>query len=210
MRKIMFSTKFCLEQAVLDGKKTQTRREVKFKNDLVLEESIVPALERCWKQEMIEKYARFKVGEVVAIAQAYKNINRHLTAMARCMINPWGSPKENPGWNNKMFVSAGLMPYGIEITEVRMERLQEISDEDILQEGISPLCPFSAYNPETGAEGSYSFKEMHQRADQVNISEYVFTSPREAYAALIDAINGNGTWERNPWMMAYTFKLVEL
>ena len=51
MRKIMFSTKFCLEQAVLYGKKTQTRREVKFKNDLILEETIVPALERCWKQE---------------------------------------------------------------------------------------------------------------------------------------------------------------
>jgi len=214
MRKIMFSTKFCLEQAVLDGKKTQTRREVKFKNDLILEDTIVPALERCWKQEMIERYAWFKVGEIVAIAQSYKttgekSIVGYKPACDPNMVVPiWA--EDSAGYTNKMFVKPELMPYGIEITEVRMERLQEISDEDILQEGISPLCPFSAYNPETGAEGSYSFKELHQRADQVNISEYVFTSPREAYAALIDAINGSGTWERNPWMMAYTFKLVEL
>lgn len=37
----------------------------------------------------------------------------------------------------------------------------------------------------------------------------IFPTPREAFAALIDKISGKGTWENNPWVVAYSFELVD-
>ena len=44
--------------------------------------------------------------------------------------------RDKPGWNNKMFVRADLMPHRIKITGIKLERLQDISEEDIYKEGF--------------------------------------------------------------------------
>lgn len=67
---------------------------------------------------------RYKVGEIVAVAQSYADIG--IEPFAFC----------EAAWRNKMFVKAELMPYQIKITNVRIQRLQDISDEDCLREGI--------------------------------------------------------------------------
>jgi hypothetical protein len=36
-----------------------------------------------------------------------------------------------------------------------------------------------------------------------------FSTPRKAYAALIDHINGKGTWERNPFVFVYDFNFLK-
>lgn len=36
-----------------------------------------------------------------------------------------------------------------------------------------------------------------------------FSSPQRAYADLIDKISGKGTWESNPWVVTYEFKLID-
>lgn len=64
----------------------------------------------------------------------------------------------------------------LEITEVRVERLQDISRGDAMDEG-------------------YPFPNMAQGDD-----------PRQWYAELWDQINGAGAWEANPWVWAVTFK----
>lgn len=85
--------------------------------------------------------SRYAIDEVVAIAQSYSDIYKELE------IDPY-EPSDNPfdwfdtpiyihpGWNNKMFVRADLMLHHIKITNIRYERLQDISDEDCLKEGI--------------------------------------------------------------------------
>ena len=40
------------------------------------------------------------------------------------------------GWSNTMFTKADLMPHHIRITDIKIERLQNISDEDCFKEGI--------------------------------------------------------------------------
>ena len=93
-----------------------------------------------------------------------------------------------------MFVRADLMPHQIRITGVRVERLQDISDEDCLREGILEDCPGVQYSFPT--EIGYC-------------GQYPFGSPRDAFAALIDRISGKGTWEKNPWVFVYEFELVK-
>lgn len=171
----MFNDKFLLTQAVLRGEKTQTRRIVKDGTPL-------------GNFEETMKYAPYKVGEVVAVAQYYLNVG--------CpQFDNFGN--DVPGNTNKMFVKAELMPHKIKITNVRIEQLQDISDEDCLREGISHYTPADAQNTESGF-GFQSYKG----------GLYLFDTARDAFAALIDKVSGKDTWESNPYVWVYDFELV--
>nr|DAX71552.1 MAG TPA: ASCH domain protein [Caudoviricetes sp.] len=185
MKKIMFNDKYLLTQAVQRGEKTQTRRIVKEGTPL-------------GNFEETMKYAPYKVGEVVAVAQSYKIMyaemiddfakhNYHL--LREESAENFKKHYENTaGWDNKMFVKAELMPHHIRITDVKVERLQSIPEEDALKEGICELA-FDYYLP-NGYEKSFSM-------------------PREAFAYLIDKVSGKGTWESNPYVWVYDFELVK-
>ena len=103
--------------------------------------------------------------------------------------------ENTPGWNNKMFVKAELMKHHIRITDVKLHRLQDISDEDILREGVWQF---------------YDNKKIFYISKNTGNSLTVnFPSAREAFAYLIDKVSGKGTWESNPWVFAYSFELVD-
>ena len=67
MKKIMFNDKHGLTQAVLEGRKTQTRR-------ILLPHTVQELRNGNDYQEVIMLYSGYKVGEVVAVAQRYKDI----------------------------------------------------------------------------------------------------------------------------------------
>ena len=118
-KKILFNDKYCLTHAVLAGQKTMTRRVLKDNVSL-------------GNWEETKKHLPYKVGEVVAIAQCYKEL--YPNADFEMVGN--GFMTESAGWNNKMFVRANLMKRHIKITDVKVERLQDISDDDIMREGV--------------------------------------------------------------------------
>ena len=183
----MFNDKYCLTQAVLDGTKTMTRR--------VLKDNVPLG-----NWEETEKHLPYKVGEVVAIAQSYKEVYPNADFE---MVGD-GFMKESAGWTNKMFVRADLMLHHIEFTDVKVERLRDISEEDCLKEGIVFIESLSIIG-----EDAYFFavkRKVRQMYD--NILKF-FSSPQRAYADLIDKISGRGTWKRNPWVVVYTFERVD-
>lgn len=203
MKKIMFSDKYFLTKAVLEGRKTQTRRIInpqpRYDDNIGI----------CWRgyayginlskegtynnfisgTEYDKSCKRYRVGEVLAIAQAYNDFYYD-------GYNPTLFPS-GEGWTNKMFVKSEFMPHQIRITKVSLERLQDISDEDCLAEGIRK-------------DGRYSFIENVKQLNGDSIAfSCNFDSPREAYAELIDKVNGKGTWESNPYVWVYDFELVK-
>jgi hypothetical protein len=101
-------------------------------------------------------------------------------------------------WANKLFMPARYARYFIEITGVRAERLQDISDEDCISEGIM----------ESDQKGVYFSDAVQYSGARAGICKS-FHSPQEAYAALIDSIYSKGTWESNPFVWVYDFKLVK-
>ena len=139
MNKIMFNDRYGLTQAVLDGKKTMTRRIVPI--DLynqtdwkaVAEGDLEAVVDGEGYYHDIRNCGKYRVGEEVAIAQSYE-------AIGLTFISPpdtqWGCTYEMQGYGNKMFVRADLMPHRIRITNIKVERLQDISDEDCLKEGV--------------------------------------------------------------------------
>lgn len=221
MKKIMFNDKFGLTQAVLDGRKTQTRRIITYPKTvnakevytvLYSQDATTGAITGCccadrrlYKIEGGGILPKYKIGEVVAVAQSYKDAGVHPDTQMEQKIrgSKTGGIMHLPiryvgGWTNKLFVAADLMPHRIRITNVRVELLQDISDEDCLAEGIikewhAPACRNYYYIPNV----------VVKRKDDV------YETPREAYAALIDKISGKGTWQSNPYVFVYDFELIK-
>ena len=137
----MFNDRYGLTDAVIEGRKIMTRRVVPW--DLTERwmefVSDAPSVGGVYvhesEKDFYEREApRYKIGEVVAVAQRCQDIFDY----SNC-VNPyaWEDDDKPSGWTNKMFTKAELMPHQIRITGIKCERLQDISDEDCFREGIS-------------------------------------------------------------------------
>lgn len=202
MKKIMFKDKYSLTQAVLEGRKTQTRRIIpkdffsltwdESGNTLVYENSMGDFIDI-----RNSKYALYKVGEVVAVAQSYKDIFSAFSQNPNPQLNIGvKNPTDTAGWNNKMFVKGELMPHQIRITDARVEKLQDISDEDCLKEGI--------IKGRCGSEDTHFMDAYYCPTD---IQPYC--EPREAFAHLINKVSRKEVWQENPYVFVYDFELVK-
>ena len=200
LKKIMFNDKYGLTKAVLENRKTQTRR-ICFFGSNTYEKAYRNLLsnykdDECFKDELL-KCSLYKVGEEVAIAQKYSELEYGVD-WVRHSIN-----KEHAGWNDKMFVSAEEMPHRIKITNIRIERLQDISDDDCLKEGVyyhtepPKHHEYDRYSPWSPSVKPYKFK-----------SKKYFCSAKYAFKHLIDKTCGKGTWQSNPYVFVYDFELI--
>lgn len=208
MKRILFNDKYDLTKAVLEGRKTMTRRLV-HGNMLTRANDYVQKVHGTGHDflDYLLEHSLFKAGEVVAVAQAYRDA-----------INPldWVNTliyKNEPGWTNKMFVGADLMPHQIFINAVRVERIQDISDEDCLREGIEEDSPYywapvnrSLPNWRKTVEG---VSDMYPNDHDGKVYPHFWDSPKKAFAALVDKVSGKGTWEKNPFCFVYEFELVK-
>lgn len=225
MKKISFNERYGLQQAVLDGTKTMTRRiipDIKiewnrrgevtlpvcgFENDVLFMDvrKILPDMGPSDYSAPTKYQPRYERGEEVAVAQSYKSI------VEQDPDNDYGNYyikqfRYTPGWTNKMFVRADLMPHRIRITDICVERLQDISEEDAMREGVF----------------KYDKPPLHHEMDMFApwppyVKPYKWDSDnliyrcnaRAAFASLIDRISGRGTWKRNPWVYVYEFELIK-
>ena len=215
MKKIMFNDRYGLTQAVLEGRKTQTRRiatiqppyknsEIAFPTSFLLSDEPEKHplwLAYCWVNKDNDKEytdwikPKYQEMEIVAIARSYKDMS-YGALWDDCLEFEGVEPTKLAGWNNKMFVRADYMLHRIRINKVRIQRLQEISDNDCIKEGIFEDSGDDKFPPSI-------FYDFEGNKDDG------FDTPREAYAALIDKINGKGTWESNPYVWVYEFELVK-
>lgn len=199
MKKIMFNDKYGLTQAVLEGRKTQTRRiaytagrlrDITVRQDL---EGVNKGKACLFDEGILLAKSAYKLGETIAIAQRYEDMAKDDDFFRLCS-NILGRILFEKGCHNKMFVRADLMPHHIRITNIRVERLQDISEEDCLKEGIWR-------DDNVGLEGTTYWYH--------GLANSSFRIAKEAYASLIDKISGKGTWESNPWVFVYDFELVK-
>ena len=214
MKKIMFNDRFGLTETVLAGRKTMTRRIIGqyierdwnrrgvvqlpvggFEHDVLFMDvrQILPDAGRSDYSAPKKYQPKYERGEIIAVAQSYHELNK------RGFIAPeWceHSCEDSAGYENKMFVRADLMPHRIRITDIRLQRLNNISDEDCIREGITKGdfkdFPQQMYFPYKGCKDTE-----------------VMWTPQGAFSILIDKICGKGTWDSNPWVYAYTFELLD-
>lgn len=226
VKKISFNDKYGLTEAVLTGRKTMTRRAVRLPDGLKPQDVWNPTMgidERgrvyftfdCIDGKQRDIYPQCQPGEVVAVAQSYKAIYDAMEeSEGNSKANDWWcglydhigdglGPAVTPGYRNKMFVRAELMPRQIRITDIKAERLQDISWDDCLREGIEKILEPGCRYPSFFVSGIYS-----RGLEQERIL-YTDLSPRVVFASLIDRISGRGTWQSNPWEFAFAFENVK-
>jgi len=197
----MFNDALGLTQAVLEGRKTQTRRIIpereiekyyEWRDDVLsIGFGDIPIYIQSLEEAMLYK-AKFKIGEIVAISQSYKAVsdelcNKHRYAMADVIFSKFYSLV---GWTNKMFVKADWMLHHIKITHIKIERLQDISEEDCIKEGIYKENPYDLL-PLYKFHGSRCFPTAYG-----------------AYEELTNKLDKR-MWKQNPLVWVYEFKLVD-
>ena len=196
-RPILFSGS--MVRAILEGRKTQTRRVYKPRNGFPRPDGeILPdGTGSQWTEWGTSPYGapgdRLYVREAHAIvpATAYAqspgvDYRRspdgyewavYREGWTRCRPGRWRPSIHMPRWASRIL---------LEVTEVRVERVQEISEEDAQAEGIPERSPV----PGPGAQVGYA---------------------RAAFRELWDSINadrGHG-WDANPWVWVVTFHRIQ-
>ena len=146
---------------------------------------------RTWRAD---KEPRYKLGEIVAIKQCYFDVlNYHKkqnnVTLEQRIIAYYSGEK---GWRNKMFTRNEEMPHKIKITGIKRCRLQDITKADCFREGI--------FFDIIGCTAYYNFTNSKKRG---------YYKPIEAFADLINKLNGKGYWDSNPLGYAYKFELVK-
>lgn len=213
MQRIGFNNRYGLTAAVIEGRKTMTRRIEKCLDKLYAAEKELGEPLEIHQQGItregivlrtnagiIALHTNYKIDEDVAIKASGRDIYRQLQQRyGKTSDATLGFKEMHEGmafWTNKMFTPADLCPDHITITGLRIERLQDISDEDCLKEGIVRR---KEKHPRQEWEPEYTF----------GAGKFHAQNPRAAFAALIDkpGVGGKGIWQRNPWCVAYTFKL---
>lgn len=198
---------------VVKGEKTQTRRTI----------TPEPKIQNGW---IVKPKSKYKVGEIVYLKEPYaetcdeygspliayrfdntafylirKDENGdyyQLNTIKKPVTTNW-TINNFPAcgeWKNKLFMPEWAARYFIEITAVRAERLQDISEEDCVKEGIW-YAPIQVL--------SWKEELTPMWANGLNRHQ----TPQKAYAVLIDKISGKGTWEKNPFVWVYDFRLIE-
>lgn len=199
----------------VQGIKTQTRRivvcppnsygglQAHLKDGKIIRILALDENERSEKKDGSEWLIKpkYKVGDIIYLKEPYR-----FAPDVDFIIYKFEYPNgryEYPGcdkdntpvkWQNKLFMSASDARYFIKITDVRAERLQDISDEDCIKEGIQTFTKDEKVI-KYGLDG-WKWQDMPK-------------TPKEAYAALIDKINGKHTWDSNPYVWVYDYLLTE-
>lgn len=122
----------------------------------------------------------------------------------------WKSPLHMPKWAARTW---------LEVTGVRAERLQDISEADAIAEGVAPLFTAQerASRPEYDVEGHRNYlwhgwvgKTITQKQADAWPHQYSsYDTARGSYSSLWESINGPGSWAANPWVWVYEFRRIE-
>ncbi len=186
-RPILFSAP--MVRAILAGTKTQTRRIIK------------PSWSRCLDLDFDDDRERARIGcpygargdrlwvrEAVSLLSC-KGPGRDLATYdadgRTTPLDTWPWKRERqPG----MFMPRGMSRITLEVTSVRVERLQDITEKDARAEGVEPAITYTkCYPSKLAADGEHR-------------------SYRDGFAKLWHAINGADSWQANPWVWVVEFR----
>lgn len=196
---ILFSTP--MVQAIIRGEKSQTRRICKYYKayDIFHDGKHEVEAEKTLENMLPAKY---KVGDILWVRETYRKSSGFPTGFRydwRSTAEEDGAPIDEP-WKPSIFMPKDACRIFLEVTAVRVERLNEITEADALAEGVerwieermkSKPTHYKLYFHEKGSECSYT------------------SCPIDSYETLWQKINGEKSWSENPFVWVYTFKEIE-
>lgn len=209
-RPILFSAP--MVRALLAGTKTQTRRGLSlrgYKDFTEFQQSDTQGYhwafrrtDMCWaelRHEELLALLPWKVGDRLWVKETWSHTGTGVWA-TKDVHNAQGGEviyratddRPGAGWFPSIFMFRKLSRLTLTVTDVRVERLKDISDDDALAEGIY----FDEIGYTAGHMGGIGGCNQEWSA-----------TPEIAYANLWRLINGRESWDQNPWVVALTFEV---
>jgi hypothetical protein len=205
-RPILFSAP--MVRAILEGRKTQTRRAVKFEwsgsADALLQQSRIDPAYAC---------RHGSAGDLLWVRETWRPSISHSCGMDSCdcadvwveypaggegryfsdhdIPEDWTFPRNVKRGKNvpSIFMPRWASRILLEIASVRVERLQDINNQDAMAEGMQRTTDGHACHVEN---------EAHRATYAI-----------DSFASLWESINGPDSWEANPWVWVIEFKVVK-
>jgi hypothetical protein len=112
-----------------------------------------------------------------------------------------GSPVAEMRWTPSIFMPRALSRITLELTSVRVERVQAISEADAVAEGADSLTASQALLK--GHASVDGCRRAGYPGAPANTGDW---TPRDCYRLIWGAINGPGSWAENPWVWALGFR----
>lgn len=202
-RPILFST--AMVCAILDGQKTQTRRIVKDK--------IKPIINECFRvngkwcnytsdYDLINLCPYGAVGDRLWVRETFAPVydSCEHSELIDYPEEKWISGyaykaygvNTVDNWKPSIFMPREASRIMLEITGIRVERLQVISEEDAKAEGVEKL----------GNILLWTYKDYLGKLQNRQLSAI------ESYQTLWESINGSESWDLNPWVWVVAFKRI--
>ena len=217
MNRIMFNTRYGLHDAVEKGLKTRTLREGMIVNADLKSELSEDGHLKVYSTSPDCNFtheSKFRVGEMLSVLESYSTMYEDMKGKG--VLHGYTQEKldafyeryhDTKGWNNKMFVSADVMFKRIEITDVFLERLQDISEENALLEGVRVAK--EPTKVDIFRQGLGTVPYLYYIPDFTSDIKMYFRTPIDAFACLMDKLNGKGYWDANPYHIGYKFHYID-
>jgi hypothetical protein len=189
-RPILFSAP--MVRALLNGSKTQTRRICKLDVRAGMPEPEVASLLKCcpYGQPGDELWVRETLDHDAARGHFYKATGMYVGPL----LDYEREPPPAIGLPTRAIPSIHMPRWAsritLRITDVRVERLQDISEADVIAEGV-PRWPLG-YRVEVSGAPKHESRS--------------FDRSEQAYRWLWESINGQGSWDANPWVWVVEFR----
>jgi hypothetical protein len=208
-RPILFSTP--MVQAIMGGNKTQTRRIMGDGTSFgyrpkgwsnggvrIMELSKAPKNQL---QELIDYCKYGQIGDVLWVKETF------LIDMAgySYKANRTDELARYFKWKPSIFMPKAAARIFLRITDIRVERLQDISEDDAIAEGIEEIHPapfvirYECYQCDAGG---------HKGAEGL-CDDGLYREPIDSFRSLWQSINGNESWNLNPWVWVIEFERIE-
>lgn len=177
IRPILFSGE--MVRAILEGRKTQTRRIVKMPPQRFYKQG------EKFEGESGREYKPYaNVGDVFWVRETWQKVNDRYIFKA-------DSIADNFKWKPSIFMPREAARIFLKVTNIRVQRLQDISEEDAVKEGIE-------YSNEFGYK-LYTKQDFFSK----------HLSASDSFMSLWEKINGKGSWGVNPFVWVIEFEKCE-
>jgi len=201
MKPILFSTP--MVQAILDGRKTMTRRVCNIPDGweydgygrIISEHPKKGKLGAIIRKGIGTDFpevdivpAKYQVGDVLWVRETWQYYclgEKESGFIYKASPELFHWKEETVKWKPSIFMPKEACRIFLRVTNVRIERLQDISVEDIKKEGAPNITITS------------------------NDKEFIDSKLKNWWYYLWNSINGKGAWEENPYVFVYEFERVE-
>lgn len=195
-------------RALIEGRKTQTRRVLKPKGHASLfsgewsDNYVLCDENSAWRNQDI----RYALGDRLWVRETWAKTS--ICPIVETIDNPWFVYRECDNrcdyggpWKPSIFMPRAASRLTLTVTDVRVQRLQDISNKDARAEGATGKPRSSGYrNAYSGWSMDWPDAEPAEGWRWVSLD-----SPRLAFASFWNDINGTDAWDANPWVVALTF-----